>query len=60
MLPADWVVLRPLWRGEQGAWAGYARSTARSSDDKPWLEAFGATEALALRAMAQRFRAGQA
>ena len=60
VLPADWVVLRPLWRGEQGAWAVYARFTARSSDDKPWVEAFGETEAIALRALAQQFRVGQA
>jgi hypothetical protein len=29
---------------------------ARSSDDKPWVEAFGETEAIALRALAQQFR----
>jgi len=59
-LPVDWVVLRPLWRGEQGVWAVYARSTNRSGDDQPWVEAFGETEAVALRALAQQFRAGQA
>jgi hypothetical protein len=60
VLPADRVVLRPLWRGEQGVWAVYARSTARSSDAESWVEAFGATEAVALRALAQQFRMGQA
>jgi hypothetical protein len=60
VLPADWVVLRPMWRGEQGAWAVYARSTARSSDAESWVEAFGETEAIALRALAQQFRMGQA
>ena len=60
VLPVDWVVLRPLWRGEQGVWAVYARSTTRSSDDQPWVEALGETEALALRALAQQFRARQA
>jgi hypothetical protein len=57
VLPADWVVLRPMWRGEQGAWAVYARSTARSSDAQPWVDAFGETEATALRALTQQFRA---
>jgi hypothetical protein len=37
-------------------WAVYARSTTRSSDDKPWVEAFGETEAIALRALAQQLR----
>jgi hypothetical protein len=59
VLPADWVVLRPMWRGEQGAWAVYARSTARSSDAESWVEAFGETEAIALRALAQQLRTGQ-
>ena len=36
--------------------AVYARPMARSSDDKPWVEAFGETEAIALRALAQQFR----
>jgi hypothetical protein len=60
VLPADWVALRPMWRGEQGVWAVYARSTARSSDAEPWVEAFGETEAIALRALTQQFRVGQA
>ncbi len=60
VLPADWVVLRPLWRETDRTWAVYARSTARSSDDKPWVEAFGETEAIALRALAQQFRVSKA
>jgi hypothetical protein len=60
VLPADWVVLRPMWRETDRMWAVYARSTTRSSDDQPWVEAFGETEAIALRALAQRFRMGQA
>ncbi len=60
VLPADWVVLRPMWRETGRTWVVYARSTTRSSDDKPWAEAFGETEAIAPRALAQQFRAGQA
>ena len=60
VLPADWVVLRPMWRETDRVWAVYARSTARSSDAQPWLEAFGETEAMARLALAQQFRAGQA
>jgi hypothetical protein len=60
VLPADWVVLRPLWRGSQGVWAVYARRMSRRGEDRPWVEAFGETEAIALRALAQQFRAGQA
>jgi hypothetical protein len=58
VLPIDWVVLRPMWRETDRVWAVYARSTARSSDEKPWAEAFGATEAIALRALAQQIRTG--
>ncbi len=58
VLPIDWVVLRPLWRGTDQVWAVYARSTTRSGDEKPWAEAFGETEAIALRALAQQFRTG--
>ncbi|MGO9178741.1 MAG: hypothetical protein ACLQBX_17830 [Candidatus Limnocylindrales bacterium] len=60
VLPTDWVVLRPMWRETDRMWAVYARSTARSSDAKPWADAFGETEAIALRALAQQFRTGQA
>jgi hypothetical protein len=49
-----------MWRGTDRVWAVYARSTARSSDEKPWAEAFGETEAVALRALAQQLRAGMA
>ena len=49
VLPADWVVLRPLWRGEQGAWAVYPRSTARSTDAQSWVEAFGETSSVPAR-----------
>jgi len=58
VLPADWVVLRPMWRGTDRLWAVYARSTTRSSDATPWAEGFGETEAIALRALAQQFRTG--
>jgi len=60
VLPADWVVLRPLWRETDRLWAVYARSTTRSRDEKPWAEGFGETEAIALRALAQQFRTGLA
>jgi hypothetical protein len=56
VLPADWVVLRPMWQETKRVWAVYARSTTRSSDAQPWVEAFGETEAIALRALAQQFR----
>ena len=56
VLPADWVVLRPMWREADRMWVVYARSTTRSSDDKPRAEAFGQTEAIALRALAKQFR----
>jgi hypothetical protein len=49
-----------MWRETDRVWAVYARSTARSSDEKPWVEAFGATEAVALRALAQQFRTQRA
>ena len=60
VLPTDWVVLRPMWQETKRVGAVYARSTARSSDAQPWLEAFGETEAIALRALAQQFRVGTA
>ncbi len=60
VLPADWVVLRPLWRGTMGRWAVYARPMSRRGEDRAWVEVFGETEATALRALAQRFRTGTA
>jgi hypothetical protein len=58
VLPADWVVLRPVWRGTQDVWGAYARPTTQGGEDRPWVEAFGETEAAALRALAHQFRAG--
>ena len=60
VLPTDWVVLRPMWQETSRVWAVYARSTTRSSDAQPWVEAFGETEAIALRALAQQFRVAMA
>jgi len=60
VLPADWVVLRPLWRGTKGLWAVYARPMTRGGKETSWVEAFGETEAIALWALAQQFRTGLA
>jgi hypothetical protein len=60
VLPDWWVVVGPAWRGSERLWAVYARPMSSTREDRPWAEAFGETEAIALRALAQQFRVGQA
>ena len=56
-LPDGWAVMRPVWREADRMWAIYARKMAGPGHaDGPWREAFGQTEAIALRALAQQFR----
>ena len=55
-LPQWWVVVGPLWRESERLWAVYAHPVASGGKETPWAEAFGQTEAIALRALAQRFR----
>ena len=57
VLPDGWSVMRPQWQRDQRVWVIYARNLtgARRTLD-PWAEAFGETEAIALRALAQQFR----
>jgi hypothetical protein len=55
-LPDGWAVMHPQWREADHSWAVYAR---RLTGPKPtigaWREAFGETEAIALRSLAQQF-----
>ena len=60
-LPADWVVLRPLWQETKRVWAVYVRRlTGPKRTVGVWHDAFGQTEAIALRALSQQFRTGLA
>jgi hypothetical protein len=60
VLPDGWSVMRPQWQGDLRVWVIDARNltVARRALD-PWAEAFGETEAIALRALAQQFRRRQ-
>ena len=61
VLPDGWIAIGPVWRKDERDWAVYARRTigARRDGDE-WREAFGESEAMALRALAQQFRTAQA
>jgi hypothetical protein len=61
-LPDGWAVMHPQWREADHLWAVYARHLigAKHTVGHQWHEAFGETEAIALRALAQQFRAGAA
>ena len=57
-LPHGWAVMRPVWRAEDRVWAIYAHHLSGPKHAVgPWREAFGQSEAIALRALAQQFRA---
>jgi hypothetical protein len=55
VLPAGWAASRPFWRADDGMWVVHARSLGLA---RPRLirEAYGASETIALRALAQQFR----
>jgi hypothetical protein len=57
-LPDGWAVMHPQWREADHLWAVYARHLmgAKHTLAHQWHEAFGQTEAIALRALAQQFR----
>jgi hypothetical protein len=57
-LPDGWAVMHPQWREADHPWAVYARRLVgvRHTVDHQWHEAFGQTETIALRALAQQFR----
>lgn len=58
MLPHGWAVIRPVWRAEDRVWVMYAqRLSGPHHTAGPRRKAFGQTEAIALRAPAQQFRA---
>lgn len=57
VLPRGWAVMSPQWREVDHLWAVYARRVAGGRQNGGrWHEAFGQTEAVALRALAQQFR----
>ena len=56
-LPDGWAVMHPQWREADHLWAVYARRLIGAQHTGgQWHEAFGQTEAIALRALAQQFR----
>jgi hypothetical protein len=59
-LPQWWVVVGPLWRESEHLWEVHAHPMPSGGKETPWAEAFGQTEAIALRALAQQFRTGMA
>jgi hypothetical protein len=61
VLAEGWIVIGPVLRKDDRGWAVYARQLpGPGQDPDAWREAFGKTEASALRAMAQQFRLGPA
>jgi hypothetical protein len=57
VLPRGWAVMSPQSREVDHLWVIYARHvTGLEQGGGPWHEAYGETEAVALRALAQQFR----
>ncbi len=57
VLPDGWTVMRPVWREADQVWAVYAREVMGARrEHEAWLEAYGESQAIALRALAQQLR----
>ena len=57
VLPDGWVVMRPMWRQDDGMWFVHARWLGGPRwSQRAIREAYGSTEAAALQALAQQFR----